>query len=323
MSDLCANSSVPLYCQLASKIQEDIYSGILKPDEQIPPEFDLSEMYQVSRSTVRKAIAKLVSDDLLIKIHGKGTFVAPPRMRGDFAGRQRTLRNLAVFAKRATQRCKTFVAYGQRRSVLRRHGRAFANGNARGSRTTSHMAHGQKNFRRQRHHDEQGAGDHRSAVAVRYDGDRLRDPPAKHYSFHGGICGRRRVGATLRAGHAVAHSVGAFVAGAHGIGYSAASATRYDVFAAAGGFVPVARFGQTVFAFGRKRSVYSQCGQRGGRGIVFTQANLVPANRATCRAHLGVRANRHRPHARRSICNTQRSVRQTDARLYQLTGCML
>ena len=71
MSDLCANSSVPLYCQLASKIQEDIYSGILKPDEQIPPEFDLSEMYQVSRSTVRKAIAKLVSDDLLIKIHGQ------------------------------------------------------------------------------------------------------------------------------------------------------------------------------------------------------------------------------------------------------------
>ena len=81
MSDLCANSSVPLYCQLASKIQEDIYSGILKPDEQIPPEFDLSEMYQVSRSTVRKAIAKLVSDDLLIKIHGKGTFVAPPRIK--------------------------------------------------------------------------------------------------------------------------------------------------------------------------------------------------------------------------------------------------
>ena len=75
MDNLKQISSKPLYHQLAEIIRNDIYQGRFKKDEQIPSEFRLSEMYNISRSTVRKAISLLVEEKLLVKIHGKGTFV--------------------------------------------------------------------------------------------------------------------------------------------------------------------------------------------------------------------------------------------------------
>ena len=50
------------------------------PDVAIPSERDLMAAHGVSRATVRKAIDGLVADGLLQRIHGKGTFVARPRL---------------------------------------------------------------------------------------------------------------------------------------------------------------------------------------------------------------------------------------------------
>jgi GntR family transcriptional regulator len=52
----------------------------LGPDEAIPSERALMSTYGVSRSTVRKSIDGLVADGLLHRVHGKGTFVARPRL---------------------------------------------------------------------------------------------------------------------------------------------------------------------------------------------------------------------------------------------------
>jgi GntR family transcriptional regulator len=52
----------------------------LGPDEAIPSERVLMTTYGVSRSTVRKSIDGLVADGLLHRVHGKGTFVARPRL---------------------------------------------------------------------------------------------------------------------------------------------------------------------------------------------------------------------------------------------------
>lgn len=86
MALLDGNASSPLYQQLAEHIRDSIFKGIYKPDQQIPTEFELSDQYKVSRSTVRKAVEILVEEDMLTKIHGKGTFVAPPRVKQRSAG---------------------------------------------------------------------------------------------------------------------------------------------------------------------------------------------------------------------------------------------
>ena len=70
-----------LYQQLAEELRKNIETDRWKPDDQIPTEGELMELFNVSRVTVRKAIEELVEDGLLIKIHGKGTFVARKKIQ--------------------------------------------------------------------------------------------------------------------------------------------------------------------------------------------------------------------------------------------------
>lgn len=63
--------------QIADDIAADIRSGVLPVDSRLPSEEALaSEVYGVARATVRRAIASLVEEDLLVVVHGRGTFVA-------------------------------------------------------------------------------------------------------------------------------------------------------------------------------------------------------------------------------------------------------
>ena len=52
-------------------------------ETQLPPERELAELAQVSRVTVRKAVAQLVEDGQLEQRRGAGTFVRVPRARQD------------------------------------------------------------------------------------------------------------------------------------------------------------------------------------------------------------------------------------------------
>lgn len=69
------NSFIPLYYQLKKIIIDMIENEEIKPDETIPSEPKLMQMYDLSRTTVRKAIDELVNEGYLYKIQGKGTFV--------------------------------------------------------------------------------------------------------------------------------------------------------------------------------------------------------------------------------------------------------
>ena len=71
---------LPLYHQLKSIIEERIDCGEWKPGIQLPSERELCEQFKISRITVRQAIAELVVEGRLARVHGRGTFVAQPRI---------------------------------------------------------------------------------------------------------------------------------------------------------------------------------------------------------------------------------------------------
>ena len=85
MKGLDTTSIVPLYKQLKDLILKQIDEGILKPNQKIPTEQELSELYQISRMTVRKSLAQLVDEGILAKKQGKGTFVQEPKITEDLS----------------------------------------------------------------------------------------------------------------------------------------------------------------------------------------------------------------------------------------------
>ena len=65
-----------LYSRIESLIRNKILSGSYEPGELLPREDDFADYYGVSKITVRKALEKLETEDLIRRIPGKGTFVA-------------------------------------------------------------------------------------------------------------------------------------------------------------------------------------------------------------------------------------------------------
>ena len=78
---LQADSASPLYHQLMQRIRADIDKGSYPVGSRIPPEHELEQLYQVSRVTVRRALAELTAEGLLERKQGKGTFVSAPKVQ--------------------------------------------------------------------------------------------------------------------------------------------------------------------------------------------------------------------------------------------------
>lgn len=71
-------SGIPAFRQVASDIREKITAGHYAAGEQLPSERELVETYDVSRPTIRDAIAQLRTEGLVTSEHGRGVFVRPP-----------------------------------------------------------------------------------------------------------------------------------------------------------------------------------------------------------------------------------------------------
>src|SRR5215471_20175303 len=67
---------IPLYYQVQHTISQRISRGEYAPGSQLPSESELSRELGVSRVTVREALRVLAQENLLVKIQGRGTFVA-------------------------------------------------------------------------------------------------------------------------------------------------------------------------------------------------------------------------------------------------------
>jgi len=71
------NRIVPLYHQVEQVIRHRIATRQYASGLQIPSEHELGRELKVSRVTIREALRELVRENLLVKVQGKGTFVAP------------------------------------------------------------------------------------------------------------------------------------------------------------------------------------------------------------------------------------------------------
>jgi GntR family transcriptional regulator len=59
---------IPLYFQLKEAILNEMKNGTYRSDDLIPTEKELSDMFQISRTTVRQAITELVQEGWLYRI---------------------------------------------------------------------------------------------------------------------------------------------------------------------------------------------------------------------------------------------------------------
>ena len=64
------------HIQLKKSLNDALVRGDLKPGDKLPSQDEIADEYKVSLGTVREAITSLVHEGLLLRIQGKGTFVA-------------------------------------------------------------------------------------------------------------------------------------------------------------------------------------------------------------------------------------------------------
>ena len=72
---------IPKYYQLANILRQQIENGDFQPYNAIPSERQLEQRYNLSRPTIRQAIDLLSRQGYLYRVHGKGTFVSPPKLQ--------------------------------------------------------------------------------------------------------------------------------------------------------------------------------------------------------------------------------------------------
>jgi GntR family transcriptional regulator len=71
------DGGVPLYKSIKLELIRAISGGKVQSGMALPTEKELSERYRVSVGTVRRAMADLVAEKVLVRQQGRGTFLAP------------------------------------------------------------------------------------------------------------------------------------------------------------------------------------------------------------------------------------------------------
>jgi GntR family transcriptional repressor for pyruvate dehydrogenase complex len=85
----------PLSTVVAESLSEKIRSGRLQPGMQLPTEAELCAEYDVSRTVIREAVARLRSEGMIIPHQGRGMFVSEAPMPRNFAIPEAALKTLA------------------------------------------------------------------------------------------------------------------------------------------------------------------------------------------------------------------------------------
>lgn len=81
LGEIDRSSPIPYYYQLQEILQTWIEENHISPHTQIFSEAELCERFGVSRTVVRQALLELDRDGLIYRAKGRGSFVAPPKLR--------------------------------------------------------------------------------------------------------------------------------------------------------------------------------------------------------------------------------------------------
>jgi len=84
LTPLAQDRRLPLYHRVRDALSAEIASHRFRPSIPIPSETELAAAHGVSIGTVRKAIDSLVTDGLLERFQGRGTFVRRPDFQSSF-----------------------------------------------------------------------------------------------------------------------------------------------------------------------------------------------------------------------------------------------
>lgn len=76
---------IPLHKQISDWLKQEISSGALEKNEKLPSENELSDQFDVSRVTVRRALQTLENEQLIYRCQGLGSFVTDQRTHQSFA----------------------------------------------------------------------------------------------------------------------------------------------------------------------------------------------------------------------------------------------
>lgn len=69
-------SPLPLHTQLLDDLRHKVLTGVFRPNDRLPGEWEIAEELEISRTTIQKAWQGAEEENLIYRIHGKGTFVS-------------------------------------------------------------------------------------------------------------------------------------------------------------------------------------------------------------------------------------------------------
>lgn len=75
MVSINKNSSKPYYEQLMLSLKEDILNGLLQPGDRLPSVREMARLLLMNPNTVSKAYKLLESQEVIVTVKGKGTYV--------------------------------------------------------------------------------------------------------------------------------------------------------------------------------------------------------------------------------------------------------
>lgn len=76
---------IPLHKQISDWLKKEIAQGRLLENEKLPSENELSDKFEVSRVTVRRALQTLENEQLIYRCQGLGSFVTDQRTHQSFS----------------------------------------------------------------------------------------------------------------------------------------------------------------------------------------------------------------------------------------------